>query len=345
MEVDSFFSDCPRSENLAQQEQQLANFLKHNIEDGELTHPLVIITSGGTTVPLERRCVRFIDNFSAGTRGALSTESFLQEGYSVIFLTRKGSVQPFTQDLPSQDLMQLLSTCLDVDPAAPNTVVTKKENHEQLAKALRDYKHVMKHNKLLSLEYETIFDYLRLLRSIAKSVSKLGPGVMFYLAAAVSDFYVPWAQLAEHKIQSSDGDLHLRLAKVPKMLGVLTRVWAPDAMVVSFKLETDQSILLNKAAGALSNYGVHAVVANILHTRKDHVLVVSPAHALPGPTGQDSVLLPDCVHVREETVDGQDVRVVSLHRAPSQKHIEVMLARCITRMHGLFCAVADKRRK
>jgi hypothetical protein len=39
---------------------------------------------------------------------------------------------------------------------------------------------------------------------------------MFYLAAAVSDFYVPWAELAEHKIQSTggDGNLTLHLAKV-----------------------------------------------------------------------------------------------------------------------------------
>lgn len=29
-------------------------------------------------MPLERRCVRFIDNFSGGTRGALSAEHFLQ---------------------------------------------------------------------------------------------------------------------------------------------------------------------------------------------------------------------------------------------------------------------------
>lgn len=32
------------------------------------------MTSGGTTVPLERRCVRHIDNFSSGHRGAASTE-------------------------------------------------------------------------------------------------------------------------------------------------------------------------------------------------------------------------------------------------------------------------------
>ena len=39
---------------------------------------VVVVTSGGTTVPLERRCVRFVDNFSSGTRGALSAEQFLK---------------------------------------------------------------------------------------------------------------------------------------------------------------------------------------------------------------------------------------------------------------------------
>ncbi|VAI57934.1 unnamed protein product [Triticum turgidum subsp. durum] len=36
--------------------------------------PTVCVTSGGTTVPLEQRCVRYIDNFSSGHRGAASTE-------------------------------------------------------------------------------------------------------------------------------------------------------------------------------------------------------------------------------------------------------------------------------
>ena len=36
------------------------------------------VTSGGTIVPLERTCVRFIDNFSRGTRGALSVEQFIE---------------------------------------------------------------------------------------------------------------------------------------------------------------------------------------------------------------------------------------------------------------------------
>jgi phosphopantothenate---cysteine ligase (ATP) len=39
---------------------------------------IAVVTSGGTTVPLEKNCVRFIDNFSSGRRGALSTEEFLK---------------------------------------------------------------------------------------------------------------------------------------------------------------------------------------------------------------------------------------------------------------------------
>ena len=36
--------------------------------------PVVLVTSGGTAVPLEHQTVRFLDNFSTGSRGALSTE-------------------------------------------------------------------------------------------------------------------------------------------------------------------------------------------------------------------------------------------------------------------------------
>eukprot|EP01035_Chromulina_nebulosa_P017763 gene17763-23363_t len=38
-----------------------------------------------------------------------------------------------------------------------------------------------------------------------------------YLAAAVSDFYIPDNQMAIHKIQSSEGALSLTLQPVPKI--------------------------------------------------------------------------------------------------------------------------------
>lgn len=52
---------------------------------------------------------------------------------------------------------------------------------------------------------------------------------------------------AEHKIQSAGGPLTLSLERVPKALGTLRALWCPAAMVVSFKLETDERVLLRKA--------------------------------------------------------------------------------------------------
>lgn len=37
-----------------------------------------------------------------------------------------------------------------------------------------------------------------------------GSSVMFYLAAAVSDFYIPASEMPEHKIQSLEGPLQVR---------------------------------------------------------------------------------------------------------------------------------------
>lgn len=80
--VDEFFEDCPDSKSSVV-DRISTFFAQHSGQDGRLTRPIACVTSGGTTVPLERNCVRFIDNFSAGTRGALSTEQFLQVGDSV----------------------------------------------------------------------------------------------------------------------------------------------------------------------------------------------------------------------------------------------------------------------
>lgn len=39
---------------------------------------------------------------------------------------------------------------------------------------------------------------------------------MFYLAAAVSDFYIPASEMPEHKIQSSNGPLQVS-EQIPKI--------------------------------------------------------------------------------------------------------------------------------
>lgn len=76
--VDRFLAEAPV--DTAEVQAQLARFLgaHGDASAGGSGRPVVCVTSGGTTVPLERACVRFIDNFSKGTRGALSVEQFLK---------------------------------------------------------------------------------------------------------------------------------------------------------------------------------------------------------------------------------------------------------------------------
>lgn len=47
---------------------------------------------------------------------------------------------------------------------------------------------------------------------------------MFYLAAAVSDFYVPVSEMPEHKIQSSGGPLQVMGAFVLEIWSVVTNL-------------------------------------------------------------------------------------------------------------------------
>lgn len=67
---------------------------------------------------------------------------------------------------------------------------------------------------------------------------------------------------AEHKIQSSGGQLTLDLEQVPKALGVLTGTWAPRAVVVSFKLETDEDLLISKVSRKYALGSCHIVCGN-----------------------------------------------------------------------------------
>lgn len=71
-------------------------------------------------MPLEHNTVRFVDNFSAGTRGAASAEYFLERDYAVIFMHRLKSLEPFTRHFSGQKFMDML----DLHDRGPNTTIT-----------------------------------------------------------------------------------------------------------------------------------------------------------------------------------------------------------------------------
>ncbi|KAK4489930.1 hypothetical protein RD792_000578 [Penstemon davidsonii] len=270
-EIKSFFDSAPPLKDSSDIKRKLDEFTRRISlrPETERASRVVCVTSGGTTVPLEQRCVRYIDNFSSGHRGATSTEYFLKAGYAVIFLYRRGTCQPYYRSLPDDPLLE----CFEVTSESNITVLPT--HRETVERAISEHRSAIIKGTLLKLPFTSIFEYLQILQLIAFSMRSLGPSAMFYLAAAVSDFYVPWESMAVHKIQSSSGPLDMRLVQVPKMLKVLRKDWAPKAFCISFKLETDTEILLKKADMALERYNMHMVVANELLTRKEEVIVVA----------------------------------------------------------------------
>ncbi|ETI39836.1 hypothetical protein F442_14432 [Phytophthora nicotianae P10297] len=260
--------------------EQVEAFLDHHRVVGKC---VAVVTSGGTTVPLERNTVRFLDNFSTGSRGAASVEYLLELGYAVIYVHRPGSVAPFARHLQR-------ATCSSLDVDFMQHVDARNVNvHEQqirlmiedptakknVVDAVNKLRNVRSANTLLTLPFTSVDDYFFLLRMVATCVAPWKERALFLLAAAVSDFYIPQQDLAVHKIQSRAGPLELTLQQVPKMLGVLRHNWAPQSFVVSFKLETDWDILRKKAKQAISKYAMHLVIANELHSRFDEVLLIT----------------------------------------------------------------------
>ena len=270
MDPQDFFDKAPKcSLDGPELDLQLLQFINAQRFAGR---SIACVASGGTTVPLERNCVRFIDNFSKGTRGALSAENFIELGYAVIFLSREGSAQPYIAELQENFGVHTLVNVFEAQ--ADGHLCVRTAFKQSLNEAINKSNFAISKGLYLYVPFTTLFEYLVYLRKIALALRPIGPTALFYLAAAVSDFFLPWDEMAEHKIQSSDGPLQLNLQRTPKVLGLLRHDWCPQAMIVSFKLETDEPLLLSKAKRAIEVYDVHLVVANMLHTRKDTVYLV-----------------------------------------------------------------------
>lgn len=60
---------------------------------------------------------------------------------------------------------------------------------------LHEFVEARANHMLLSIEFHSLFDYLHYLRAIATIMSNLHEKTVMYLAAAVSDFYIPWKQM------------------------------------------------------------------------------------------------------------------------------------------------------
>ncbi|CAG8555754.1 4108_t:CDS:2 [Funneliformis mosseae] len=252
---DTYFQINSQPRTLPDNEIKVKGFVNKHDNAGRR---IVLITSGGTTVPIENNTVRFLDNFSAGTRGATSAE------YPFY-------LQPFSRHYTHStncflDYMELK----DDDNIEVNPKYSKK-----MKSVLKKYQKVKQEDTLLLLNFVTLSDYLFLLRSVTQIMTCLKERAMYYLAAAVSDFFIPSQKMVQHKIQSAEGGLTLSMDQVPKFLKPLVTNWVPEGFIVSFKLETDPSLLVSKSRQALTKYGHQIVIGNLLTTRKLEVVFIT----------------------------------------------------------------------
>ncbi|KAL8687633.1 MAG: hypothetical protein Q9218_006252 [Villophora microphyllina] len=356
---DEYFRHNPPPKSLQPQCALARAFIAQHLENGRR---VVLVTSGGTTVPLEVQTVRFIDNFSAGTRGATSAEYFVEAGYAVIFLHRQFSLLPYSRHYSHSTNCFLDFVC----EGENGEVVVNAEYQEAMRQVSRKYTAAKNNNTLLLLPFTTVTEYLWALKEIAVLMRPLGPKGLFYLAAAVSDFFVPRDRMAEHKIQSSEVDrssdttednptdvskkLIVDLDPIPKLLHNLVDGWAPEGMIVSFKLETDASILVSKARKALARYAHHLVIGNLLSTRKWEVVFVTlrteehwvtvPVHRRVKSMSGVAGLLnrPTLASLKEFASPLEDVEA----REP-ERDIESLIVPEVANMHTAFIEGTRKR--
>ncbi|KRX94873.1 Phosphopantothenate--cysteine ligase, partial [Trichinella pseudospiralis] len=302
-----------------------------NIHTSHPNSKVALITSGGTMVPLEKNAVRFIENFSTGTRGSFSAEYFLQNGYSVIFLYRSNSFTPYAQYLSDEkklleslhvwkkgntsvavELQCILSDVLFGKIVDTVVAIFDDEKLPGFAAAIESLHKAQCEGRLILLEFETVTDYLGKLLFISKKLSILKEKLVMYLAAAVSDYYIPEEQLPIHKMKSSQKTLKLCLAPVPKLLKNLVEM-NRKAYIVSFKLETDSNTLVAKCKEALDINSHQLVIGNILHTRyhqvylvrKDNVEVIqlSPVEIMNG-VRIEKLVVQKVIDHHEKTIKG-----------------------------------------
>lgn len=139
-----FFAKALKPDNIDEILKKTQAFIKNE--------KVILITSGGTKVPIEKANVRNIQNFSTGKRGALLCEYFLKINKKVIFLYCKDSAVPYEHNLHC--MLKLENVDLQGNQFLLNV---NKEQHKSLFESFINYKKYSKN--LLLLPYETVYEY------------------------------------------------------------------------------------------------------------------------------------------------------------------------------------------
>lgn len=172
---------------------------------------------------------------------------------------RQFSLQPFSRHYshstnPFLDFLEIEASSNGT--ASPPDICVTHNKRRDLLDVLAAYKSVQAAGTLHTLTFVTVNDYLWLLRAVSHELSVLRRKSMYYLAAAVSDFFLPRQKMvdillsivthhqpclyflcqSQHKIQSGKGSLLIEMDQVPKILKSMVDEWTREGFVVSFKV-------------------------------------------------------------------------------------------------------------
>ena len=93
-------------------------------------------------------------------------------------------------------------------PVCSDFVFSVKDEHtSHLLNTVQTYQQMTKEGRILQIDFSTLVDYLHLLRACSLILSRAGRNSMLYLAAAVSDFYIPrdkMVMIPTHEVQTQN---------------------------------------------------------------------------------------------------------------------------------------------
>lgn len=97
-------------------------------------------------------------------------------------------MEPFTRHFTGQQLFDML----DITDNGPATSINvKPDSVDVLAPILMKYKVAQESQRILFIHFTSVVDYMWLLRGACECLAPLEQRALLYLAAAVSDFYIP----------------------------------------------------------------------------------------------------------------------------------------------------------
>ena len=204
----------------------------------------VLITSGGTKIPIDR--VRSITNMSRGTFGSKIADSFFRLGHE----------REFSKDAEKIEKI---------------TFFMARDSRKPMAEGLWNEAYDTGYWPTEYAEYSTFDEY----KAGVERLLKAEHYDIIVVAAAVSDYGV--ANYYDGKYRSREDDMRIKLVKLPKVLPIM-REMAPDAVLCGFKLlvdSTDEELALAMKK-QIAETGVELVVGNDLRDIKadDHRLLV-----------------------------------------------------------------------